>query len=151
MVGAEEEASEAEEDDGDARAHPAVVVVGGDEAEAEVDGVACFFRFCCWSGFSGIGFLCVLGCIALLDFRIFFLTCLHAHETAPDENAAAVQEACDDVASQQSNVRPRFADVCCEVRVQSSSQRGFGILLVGGLSEQRGTFCVDFIGGESVL
>ena len=41
MVGAEEEAPEAEGEDGDAGALPAVVVVGRDEAEAEVDCVAC--------------------------------------------------------------------------------------------------------------
>lgn len=41
MVGAEEEASEAEGEDGDTGALPAVVVVGRDEAEAEVDCVAC--------------------------------------------------------------------------------------------------------------
>jgi len=42
VVGAEEEAPEAEGEDGDAGALPAVVVGGGDEAEAEVDGVACW-------------------------------------------------------------------------------------------------------------
>ena len=79
------------------------------------------------------------------------LTCLHAHETAPDEDAAAVQESRDDVASQQGDVGPRFADVGCEVVVQSSCQGCFGILLMRRFSEQRGTFCVDFIRGESIL
>ena len=103
-------------------------------------------RFVVW--FCAFG-----GCvIALLDFGFFvFLTCLHAHETAPDEDAAAVQESRDDVASQQGNVGPRFADVCCEVLVQSRCQGSFGILLVGRLAEQCCAFCVDLIGSETIL
>ena len=80
-----------------------------------------------------------------------FLTGLHAHETAPDEDAAAVQESRDDVTSQQGNVCPRFADVRCEVLVQSSCQGSFGILLARRLPEQCCALCIDFIGSESIM
>jgi hypothetical protein len=143
VVGAEEEASEAEGEDGDAGALPAVVVGRGDEAEAEVDGVA-------WGCLSGLVWSDL---VRLVDNAAGsrFLTGLHAHETAPDEDAAAVQESRDDVASQQGNVCPRFADVRCEVLVQSSCQGSFGILLARRLPEQCCALCIDFIGGESIL
>ena len=88
MESAEAETADAEADDGDESSNPAVTFVGCDDAQSKVDRVSCGCVLDRWTSSQ--------------YYKItsdVLLTSLHAHETSPRHNTAAVQQSSNDIAT----------------------------------------------------